>query len=440
MEINKIINNINDTLKKEEIKRNHNLYEFQRKKLYNILGEELVNIFKETKVIVAGGSINSIFTNREINDIDVYFRDDISLANVIDYIWEDYGILCATNKAVLLRCDSDENKLVQLISYKKYKDAKDIFNSFDFICCMGAFDFKTETFIFDERFFMDNSQNILRFNSNTDYPLMSMIRVDKYKHKGYSISKSEFIRILLTCMNKKINTLDELKEQVGGMYGLDLTKLYEGVKTKEDGTIDLIQVVDSLKDLYLEDDYFKDSKNIKVKLNSKWELINKCIQNKINMNYIEQDGNNYMIEFNGNLKCIDLEDEKYKNVNFTKMSIDNFIKEKIYYKWVKKDGETLRSFAMNDFIYEVGKTAIAKKGYINECYHDGRLYVCEKDEILNNCYSNRNDKVMIELIPKKANIDTSDRYIGDIIKLHITEAHVNRIVPEEEYEKWNNVN
>lgn len=440
MEINKIINNINDTLKKEEIKRNHNLYEFQRRKLYDILGEELVYLFKKAKVIIAGGCITSIFTGREINDIDTYFRDDYSLANTIDCLWEDYGISCNTKKAILLSNNVVKDKLIQLIHYKRYDNAYEIFDTFDFTCCMGAFDFKTETFVFDDRFFIDNTQKTLRFNSSTDYPLMSMLRVEKYKNKGYSISKSEFIRILLTCMNKKINTLDELKEQVGGMYGLNLTKLYEGVETKEDGTIDLMQVVDSLKDLYLNDDYFKESKNMKIEIETKWDLINSVIKDKFEMNYIRQDDSIYLIGFDTNIHEINEEDfdKDYKNIILKEISLKDYIGDTKYYKWVEKDGDELHSIYKPKFKYIVGENIKAKntlgENLYTEEYYDGRIYVSKKTNIFKNGYFESNkDRIMLELTPINYHIDS----FGDIV---ITEVSVDRIVPKEEYEKWNKIN
>jgi len=45
------------------------------------------------------------------------------------------------------------------------------------------------------------------------------MRVDKYKNKGYRISKPESIRVLLTILNTNITDYKSLKEQMGGMYG-----------------------------------------------------------------------------------------------------------------------------------------------------------------------------------------------------------------------------
>lgn len=49
-------------------------YEFEQKKLYNYLGKVLVESLKRNRAYIAGGSITSLFCNREINDFDIYFR------------------------------------------------------------------------------------------------------------------------------------------------------------------------------------------------------------------------------------------------------------------------------------------------------------------------------------------------------------------------------
>ena len=234
-----------------------NRYEFQKRKLYSVLGKRLSKLLDSTECIIAGGSINSIFTNKDINDLDIYFRNEKDLIKVVKDIYDDYFILCNTKKATLFKNNSDQ--LVHLIHFRLFDNAKEIFNTFDFTVCMAAYDFKLGKFVFDDRFFLDNTQNVIRFNSNTAYPLMSMLRVNKYKNKGYNISKTEFIRILLTCMKLKIHNIEDLKEQLSGMYGTDLSKMFKDIENNSNGTINLEQVIDKLKDLYLDDDYFKTS-------------------------------------------------------------------------------------------------------------------------------------------------------------------------------------
>ena len=79
------------------------LYEFERSKLLANISDEMITFLEDSNAILAGGAITSIFTGKEINDLDVYFRT-----------WEDLGaflycmqgtgyrILSYTDKAVLI--------------------------------------------------------------------------------------------------------------------------------------------------------------------------------------------------------------------------------------------------------------------------------------------------------------------------------------------------
>ena len=320
-------------------------YEYQKRKLYNYLGENLVKTFKENNAIIAGGCINSIFTNRDINDIDVYFRNDDDLIEVIADVYDGYWIATHTKKATLFK--NDYNKMVQLIHFKRFNNAQEIFDTFDFTVCMGAFDFYTEEFVLHDKFLLDNIQNVLNFNSNTSYPIMSMLRVDKYKNKGYNISKSEFIRILLTCMSLKINTIDELKEQLGGMYGLDFTKILKDVEVKEDGQVDLVEVVDKLKDLYLEEDYFKGvPDDQRVNFNDVDDLIESLLNRPLK--YLEIKNERYRINTYRQLTYFEgiKDDKKYE-----KVPAENYFKENKFYKFVElKDGKLISCYD-NNFEY-----------------------------------------------------------------------------------------
>ena len=118
-----------------------------------------------------------------------------------------------------------KDQMVQFMTFKYFPEVQDIFDTFDFTVCMGAYDCKTQEFFLHPDFFKHNSQRYLKFNAGTAYPLMSMMRVDKYREKGYSISKAELLRVLFACMDLNINSWEEAKEHIGGMY--DMSKAFE---------------------------------------------------------------------------------------------------------------------------------------------------------------------------------------------------------------------
>lgn len=395
-------------------------YEFQKRKLYNYLGKGLVETFKNGNVIIAGGCINSIFTNKDVNDIDVYFRNDDDLVSVVANVYDGNWILAHTKKATLFK---KGERLVQLIHFKRFQDAQEIFNTFDFTVCMGAFDFKTEEFILHDKFLLDNIQGILNFNSSTDYPIMSMLRVDKYKNKGYNISKSEFIRILLTCMSLKIKTVDELKEQLGGMYGLDFSKILKDVEVKEDGQIDLVEVVDKLKDLYLEEDYFKGISQDKIiEFDDIDDLIESILDKPVK--YIKVNDVKYKINAYKHLD--DLHEKKDRQ--YEEVSAEEYFKDMKFYKFVDlKDNKLISCYRYNgEFEYRLNEEIIANVG-------DKKIYCNYKDSIDSSYYYCEDDenRKLLEL-----EVDYNDVVSTDDTTITFKKVKPLKIVDKEEWKDW----
>lgn len=224
------------------------------------LNEELWDLLADNGCWIAGGACTSIFSNKEINDIDVYFPSKTAFAKVtaelfgLDYelilknkritqTWEDRheasislssnwdaGIIKhVTQKSLMLQSG---DTLVQLINHKFFDSPGEIFDSFDFTINMCAYDMTGKLFIYHEDFFKHLAQRYLKFNPNTSYPFNSSLRVQKYKERGYTISKSEFTRILLAIAKKNMNSWYDLIEELGGMYGeqpedvFDMTKKF----------------------------------------------------------------------------------------------------------------------------------------------------------------------------------------------------------------------
>ena len=92
-------------------------------------------------------------------------------------------------------------------------------NDFDYTINMGAYDCKTGEFVFDDRFMIDNARRALVFNQNTKYPVASALRMSKYKDRGYTISKSNILKIAFTIAKQNITTWEEFEGNIGGAYG-----------------------------------------------------------------------------------------------------------------------------------------------------------------------------------------------------------------------------
>lgn len=390
-------------------------YRFEKNKLYAYLGEDLVKSLKKYEAIIAGGTITSLFNNKEINDIDLYFRSDEQACSFLEDHWGAAWVSTHTKKATLFV----ENGLkIQMIHFKFFDRPEDIFNTFDYTVCMGAFDFKTEEFILHDDFLKHNSQRILKFNSNTAFPIVSLLRVQKYTARGYTISKPEFIRVVLTCMNLNINTYDELKEQLGGMYGVNYDKLFEG---ENDEDFDLTSAIEKIENITLDEDYFKEP--VSLEFNNIDEILQDIIKSPVKTLVINNE--KYRIGYDGHLK-----NSYIDPINEIKLDAAEFFNSARFYKFVRNENGKLTSFWDKHFDYVVGEIAKAR-GDLTAWSGEGKLYFNEKSAIKSSTYYGEKDAVLIEVSIKKEDfIDAKD---GRVLA---KACHVIREVPTTEWESY----
>jgi hypothetical protein len=195
-----------------------------KKKIKKLVPKYLMELSEDYDLFIAGGAITSICTNREVNDFDVYIKRGCDLFSLLKDICCNSTILSATSKSLFV-CHSGIN--INFIFLDVYDKAEEIFETFDYTCVMGAYDMRTEELFLHEDFLLHNSQRILMFNPKTSFPIMSAIRIKKYVDRGYKISKNEFLRVMLTCSKLNISSYEELGEQIGGLYGIDVEEVFD---------------------------------------------------------------------------------------------------------------------------------------------------------------------------------------------------------------------
>lgn len=405
--MNNILTVVEEALKKQEEEKNRKMYQFEKNKLYDHIGKGLIDRFKEYKCFIAGGTITSLFTNNKINDLDIYFRDEESCIKFVTECWEDSKdwINMLTKKSILMRIDDKE---IQVIHFKFFKTVQEIFDTFDFTVCMGAFDFETEQFVLHDEFLKHNSQRIIKFNKNTAFPIVSLLRVHKYNNKNYSISKPEFLRIIIKCMDLDIKTVDELKDHLGGMYGINYDKI---INFQPDEEFSLDKVIDKIENLALDEEYFK--KPEEVKFDDLTDVISTIKKIPLKVVYIHN--KIYKIMSNGTIKEL-----KFRPPFCEVIPINTYYKNKKYYKFVKKVGNEYVSHYDSSFKYYIGKEATPKNEH---------LFFCEKEEVVGNGYYNHGAMLEVE-------IPLEDFCYKDGNKIHAKKCIVIREVPESEYEAW----
>lgn len=343
--------------------------DFELKKLKSYLGEELYSILKKYNCFIAGGFIRNLFTNSEINDVDIYFRSQKDLEGILFNEFENNYIVSATKKALTFQKD---DKLLQFIHIDFYDDVMKIFDSFDFTCCMGAFDFKTEEFILHKDFLKHNSQRILKFNTKTLFPIISALRINKYLDRGYKISRKEFIKIMLTINNLKISSLEELTCQLGGMYGENLDDIFSD-SLKEN--FDLLKAIEELES---KESIYKDNK---VEYDNWKQFILDALN--YNFKYCCYNDKNY-ISINNDL----VEISKIKP-NYIKCDIEDLIQfPLIKYKVVKKKDDRYFSYYDTNYEYAIGNKQTPSNNH--------GLHVLNKEELQHSYYFGNENKAILK--------------------------------------------
>lgn len=230
-------------------------------------------VLKDCNAFVAGGFWTSTFTGKEINDIDIYFRDVKSLRTAIcvlmssledafednleDDGYEDYFLdedtinewclstHCAgyTDKSIIFITKSGIH--LQFIHTKFYESAEDIFNTFDFTINMCAYDFKKDKMFLNENFLVDLAGRNLVVNTNTSFPIISQLRIAKYLERGYKINRKEFLKLSCAVAKLNLNTWEEAISQLAGMYGWTVDEIFD--KSKPFSMDELISQLDLLE-------------------------------------------------------------------------------------------------------------------------------------------------------------------------------------------------
>lgn len=328
-------------------------------------------------IIVAGGAITSIFTNSDINDVDMYFRSKRDLSDFLCNEMDSNWVIAHTDKAFLFK---QNNIKIQAIHFKYFETADDIFDTFDFTVCMGAYDFDKEEFVLHKDFIKHNAARILRFNAGTAFPIVSALRIQKYEKKGYTISKSEYLRIMLTIANCKISSYEKLKSQMGGMYGENYDKFLAPIDQDE---FNIASIVERMKYISYEKDYFVLPQNTRIK---DWDaFVYETLQEKIK--YFVYGGVKYRL-VHGELQSIcDEPDDKYVEVG-----IEDVVKfPLVRYKYVKRmPDDTLLSYFDSSFVWQIGENRARNSS--------NGLYAVKASEVNRCSYCDKPERVLLELV------------------------------------------
>lgn len=387
-------------------------FEFEKKKLQSMMPDYIYELFQEYGVFLGGGAITSLFTNNPINDFDIYFQDEGSAIGVIEDVFTDNlgWFVHSTEKSASF---VNKEMTYQLIHFKYFKTPEEVFSAFDYTVCMGLYDFKKEEFVLHDNFLKHNSQRILKFNPETVFPYISMLRIDKYKRKGYKISKPEFMKVLLTCSKLKINSYEELKNHVGGMYGDSFDKVFDDI----DETFDVDEAIEKLNQVQIE--YGEHATGITAPTTHAVDRVSLLDQlRRTPRNYVEFNGVDYII-FDNHYRS-----GEHKSFD-KKVGLEELLPDKKLYKFVKYDFEHDKyvSFFDSHFQYKMGE--------VNRPRNNNFLYFVSKQGVRSAPHSHKQGSTLIEV-----DFEYDDIKSFDEREIRLTKCVPTRVVPREEYESW----
>lgn len=238
--------------KKEDFQREYDI-------LCSFIPKGVYDLLSKLDVKIAGGAITSLFSNSKVNDLDLYFPSWESLEIFIAYMMDKnllggkYDLTAQTNGwgnqkrtfRYFYNLDNGQDPVLQCVAVDVFKTTEDIFSKVDFTINMGAFNFKDGVWEFDSNFLKHIAQRVLVVNHKTEYPIISLLRSEKYKSRGYTISKKETMKLAMTIASLQIQSWESVKSHLSGMYGMKLSDIFD--ETKPFSLDSLVECLDRLE-------------------------------------------------------------------------------------------------------------------------------------------------------------------------------------------------
>jgi hypothetical protein len=218
-------------------------YRSERETIRWFIDENFYKFLTTVNACVAGGFITSVFSGLPVEDIDIFFRSEEDYEKTKRYLnscesnkYRGTRSICETDRAQTYAMSHNKNFCPTTSSYglsyfRRSEDNKEtpfqivkttvnkgepeeIINNFDLTVCQGAFDFKSEKFIFGDRFFVDISKREVRVNASCKNIIGCFFRLHKYMKKGFSVPPSEYMKVSFMMNGKRYLTFSDIVDDL----------------------------------------------------------------------------------------------------------------------------------------------------------------------------------------------------------------------------------
>lgn len=217
------------------------VYDRINRGLIDFVGGEaslLYNELKKVNVITAGGAILSLYKGTEINDLDL-FPETTNDLNYLLQIIDNYNRLqnisklyreCDTHNAItyILQNKTGQEVKIQVIRNTAFLGTPlDIINRFDLNVCKAFYKFKDNSLYLSNYWYAGVITNKLEYNYKSNSLALSLMRIEKYKKRGFEFSKENTERLISTLEDQKLLEKAQIKLQK-----FEKLDQYETSKTK----------------------------------------------------------------------------------------------------------------------------------------------------------------------------------------------------------------
>jgi hypothetical protein len=279
----------------------------EKRFILNLFGKQLVDIMKHYKVVLGGGALTSLFTRTNIKDFDLFVSDEatyhavckdigsLSYLVVKDVFDSDkvtkipkVDILFESDNAKSFKVQVDksldmkrilsgygvgfsielnDNSIQLQVVNPQLSRSFEIFDKFDFSVCKATFDFESEEFDLDPSFLVDISRKELHYNPQCSCPWGAVFRLHKYLKKGFTVSSSELLKIILSVRDVKMNTLEDFLNSLIVVNDYDLKSHLESIISEKDltETIDIESIFEWIEDYNINGKYVPSKYDVKNK-------------------------------------------------------------------------------------------------------------------------------------------------------------------------------
>ena len=179
--------------------------------LFAMLPNDIRKVLIDNKAIFAG---SAMIPEHDVNDIDVFFYSSKDYKNAVDIITKTYEYFETTN-CVTLEANSVK---VQLCKYN-YPTMARLVESFDFAHVQIAYDIYTQEVTYTEQAKEAFISHTTTF-TGSEYPLSSLIRLNKYYERGRIQGRGligEVLLIFKAILERGFKDYEDFKDQLNAI-------------------------------------------------------------------------------------------------------------------------------------------------------------------------------------------------------------------------------